>query len=162
MNNMDKIVSSIKYYQLTSLTLNDIRFSINQLETVLLSYPSLIYFSFISTNNSSFENLRRFSKWEHFLCENLPRLKNFHFKISAKISRYEYFSNIQSIIGAFRTSFWIKDKCWYAEFQYVINNEGSTFSIQSSSNGHLDFFQSFEFEQGFISYFTSTTKNDNG
>jgi hypothetical protein len=160
MNNMGKIVTSMKYCQLTSLALNDIRFLLDQLETVLLSYPSLIYFSFTSSNNSSFENLRRFSTWENFLRENLPRLKNFHFKISAQISRYEHLSNIKSIIAAFRTPFWIKDKCWYAKFQYVSNNEGSRFVIQSSINGHVDFFQSFE--NGFMLYFTSTTKNDNG
>ena len=125
---MDKIVTAINYRQLTSLTLNDIRFSINQLEMLLPSYPSLIYLNFMSNENSSFENLRRFSNWENFLHEKLPRLKNFHFQISAPVSRCEHFSNIKSIIGAFRTPFWIKDKCWYAKFQYVVNNEGPEIS----------------------------------
>ncbi len=160
MNNMGKIVTSNSYRQLTSLILNDIRFSINQLEMLLPSYPSLIYLYFMSNENSSFEDLRRFSKWENFLHEKLPRLKNFHFQISAPVSRYEHFSNIKSIIGAFRTPFWIKDKCWYAKFQYVVNNEGSRFLIQSSINGYIDLFQ--RFETGFILYFTSTTKNDSG
>jgi hypothetical protein len=79
--------------------------------------------------------------------------------MSARMSHYQDFASIKSIIAAFRTPFWLEYKCWYVKFQYLINNEGSRFIIDSSINGHVDFFQNFE--KGFISYFTSTTKDDN-
>jgi hypothetical protein len=73
MNNIEKIVSSINFYQqITSLTLNDIRFAIDQLEMLLLSYPSLIYFNLTANQISSLQNLRRFSQWEYFIGEKLP------------------------------------------------------------------------------------------
>jgi hypothetical protein len=160
MNTIDKTFSSITYQQLTSLTLNEIRFPIDQLEMLLLSYPSLIYLNLTANEISSFQNLRRFSQWEDLIREKLPLLENFHFKISARMSHYQDFGNIKPIIAAFRTPFWLEDKCWYVRFQYVINNEGSRFIIHSFINGHVDFFQ--HFEKGFISYFTSTTKDDDG
>jgi hypothetical protein len=127
---------------------------------LLSSYPSLISFNLTANEISSVQTLRRFSQWEYFIREKLPRLENFRFKISARMSRYQDFASIKSIIAAFRTSFWLQYKCWYAKFQYVINDEGSRFIISSSINGHVDFFQNFD--KGFISYFTSTTKDDDG
>jgi len=160
MNTIDKTFSSITYQQLTSLTLKEIRFPIDQLEKLLVSYPSLIYLNLTANEISSLQNLRRFSQWEDLIREKLPRLENFHFKISARMSHYQDFANIKPIIAAYRTPFWLEHKCWYVRFQYVINNEGSRFIIHSSINGHVDFFQ--HFEKGFITYFTSTTKDDDG
>ncbi|CAF1247954.1 unnamed protein product [Rotaria sp. Silwood1] len=159
MSNINKTIPSIIIYQqLISLTLNDILFSIDQLEILLTSHPSLVYFNLTAKNISSFQSLRCFSQWEYFIREKLPQLKNFHFKISTQMSYYQDLRGIQSIIAAFRTSFWLEHKRWYVIFQYVINDEGSRLILYSSIDGHVDFGQNFQ--KGFISYFTSTTKND--
>ncbi|CAF1451028.1 unnamed protein product, partial [Rotaria sp. Silwood1] len=158
MSNINKTIPSITtYQQLTSLTLNDILFSIDELEILLISHPSLIYFNLTANNISSFQSLRRFSQWEFFIREKLPRLKHFHFQISTRMS-YQDLRSMQSIIAAYRTSFWIEHKRWYVIFQYVINDEGSRLILYSSIDGHVDFWQNFK--KGFISYFTSTTKDD--
>ncbi|UJR38731.1 hypothetical protein I4U23_031396 [Adineta vaga] len=160
MNNIAKHVVFITYPQLTSLTLNNIQVPIDQLEKLLSSYPSLIHVNLTLNIMSSFENLRRFSQWEYFIGEKLPRLENFHFRISTRISHYQDLTNIKSIIAAFRTPFWLQYKCWYMRFNYVINNEGAQFIINSSINGHVNIFQNFQ--NGFISYCTSTRKDDDG
>ncbi|CAF5111544.1 unnamed protein product, partial [Rotaria sp. Silwood1] len=143
MSNINKTIPSITtYQQLTSLTLNDILFSIDELEILLISHPSLIYFNLTANNISSFQSLRRFSQWEFFIREKLPRLKHFHFQISTRMS-YQDLRSMQSIIAAYRTSFWIEHKRWYVIFQYVINDEGSRLILYSSIDGHVDFWQNF-------------------
>ncbi|CAF1338599.1 unnamed protein product [Adineta steineri] len=160
MNNIAKDVACNTYKQLTSLTLNCIQCPIDQVEMLLASYPSLISINLTLNIISSFANLQRFSQWEYFIGEKLPRLKTVRFRISTRISRSQDFANIKSIIAAFRTPFWLQYKCWYMHFKYVINNEGAQFIINSSIDGYVNLYQ--EFETGLISYFTSTRKDDDG
>ncbi|CAF1651393.1 unnamed protein product [Rotaria magnacalcarata] len=158
MNKIDKTIPSIRYQQLNSSTLSDILFSIDQLEMLLSFCPSLVNLNLTANKISLFENLRRFSQWEYFIHERLPQLENFSFKITVQMPHYQHIASIESIIAAFRTPFWLKYKHWYVHFQYVINNEGPRLVLNSSRNGHVDFFQ--YYEHGFIRYFTSTTNDD--
>jgi len=158
MNNIDNIVRSTSYQQLTSLTLSDIQFSIDQLEILLLPLSSLVYFNLTANENTSFGFLQRFSQWEHFIEDKLPLLKQFRFHISTLISHYRDLNYIESIISAFRTPFWLEYKRWYIKFQYVKNNERSQIILKSSINANTEFFE--DRDHGLISYFTYTTKND--
>jgi hypothetical protein len=98
MNKIDNIVRSTSYKQLTSLTLTDIRFSIYQLEFLLLPLSSLIYLNLTTNEDTSYDFLRRFSKWEDFIKDKLPLLKRFHFHIITLLSRYRDLTYIELII----------------------------------------------------------------
>lgn len=162
MNYIEKRITSISIHcQLTSLTLNRIRFAIYQLEMLLSSYPSLVYFNFTSKNNTlSFANLREFSRWERFLNEKLTRLKHFHFEISSPLVRSHEFDYIKTLIGAFRTPFWLEYKHWYTKFQYVIHSHGTRFIISSLINKHEHFFD--KLKKDFLLFSTSTKEDNHG
>jgi len=60
MNNIDHTIRSTSYKQMTSLILNDIRLTIDQLEFLLLPLSSLIYLNLKPNENVSFEFSKTF------------------------------------------------------------------------------------------------------
>ncbi|CAF0929656.1 unnamed protein product [Rotaria sordida] len=96
------------FQQLTSLTLENLRANVNNLELLLSSMTSLTYLKLIGLGH--FLNGNR---WEQFIQTNLPCLKKFELFVQ-EWKDVDYTSvDIEAIIELFRTSFWIEHKKWF-------------------------------------------------
>ncbi|CAF0976017.1 unnamed protein product [Rotaria sordida] len=96
------------FQQLTSLTLENLRANVNNLELLLSLMTSLTYLKLIGLGH--FLNGNR---WEQFIQTNLPCLKKFELFVQ-EWKDVDYTSvDIEAIIELFRTSFWIEHKKWF-------------------------------------------------
>ena len=107
------IISKCSFPQLTSLTIENLHLTINELELLLSLTPSLIYLKLIGEVNE-FNGKR----WEQFIQINLPHLDKFEFFIY--ISRYinQTYENLQLIIESFQNLFWIEYKKWFVACEF--------------------------------------------
>ena len=128
-NEIDEIIPLNFYRQLTSLTLNDMRITMDKLEYLLSLIPSLIHLD-LSSSGKPYEFVRRLSQWEEFIRLKLPRLSQFEFCIFCFCSNWE---NFDSLISAFRTSFWIEEKHWFVTCQFR-DDWTSSFTVFTSDN----------------------------
>ncbi|CAF0890956.1 unnamed protein product [Rotaria sordida] len=110
------------FSQLTSLTIENLDATIDQLESFLLLMPSLIYLKIIG-QRCIFDGKR----CEQFIQVNLPNLNNFEFfiEISKPINQTQ--EDLQLIIESFRSSFWIEYKKWFVICQF---NSNESYRIQ--------------------------------
>ncbi|CAF3550412.1 unnamed protein product [Rotaria socialis] len=107
---------SIFYRQLNSLTLEDNRMDVFKLEQFLSLTPSLIYLKVIGM-----AYLIDSYRWEKILRIKLPNLNTFEFFfLSWKDVNYS-FCDIESLIQPFQTSFWLENKQWAVNCDYIIN-----------------------------------------
>lgn len=114
--NDTNIVNINQYKQLKSLTLEDNRMDIYKLEQFLSLTPSLNYLKVIGM-----AYLIDSYRWEIILRIKLPNLDKFEFFfLSWKNVNYE-FSDIESLIRPFQTSFWLENKQWVVNCDYIIN-----------------------------------------
>jgi hypothetical protein len=114
--NDTNIITSTQYRQLKSLTLEDNRMDIFKLEQFLSLTPSLNYLKVIGM-----AYLIDSYRWEKILRIKLPNLDKFEFFfLSWKNVNYN-FSDIQSLIRPFQTSFWLENKQWIVNCDYIIN-----------------------------------------
>ncbi|CAF1187474.1 unnamed protein product [Rotaria sp. Silwood1] len=148
---------SISFHQLTSLTLRSSHVIINQLEYLLSLTRSLTYLH-IMNYTRTFTFLRHLSQWEKFICQNLALLKYFKFNVHMQNYIYENVQDIEQILKAFRTSFWIEHKQWYVTCKYIGNEARSDLIWYTSTDFDLEFPDNLL--SGTLSYITSTTKND--
>ena len=119
MNNchMTEIYEAIllnSYQQVTSLTLNDLRLTMDKLEVLLSLLPSITYLD-LTSSGKPYEFVRRLSQWEGFIQSKLPKLYQLEFFIFCYCSNWE---NFESLIDAFRTPFWLEDKRWFVTCQF--------------------------------------------
>jgi hypothetical protein len=128
-NEIDETILSNFYRQLTSLTLNDIRMTMDKLEFLLTLIPSLVHLD-LSSSGKPFEFVRRLSQWEEFIQLKLPRLSQFEFCIFCFSSNWD---NFESLMLAFRTPFWLKEKRWFVTCQFR-DDWTSSFTLFTSSN----------------------------
>ena len=126
------IASNVHHYQLCSLTLNDVRMTMDKLEYLLSLIPSLTHLD-LSSSGKPFEFVRRLSRWENFLRLKLPRLCQLEFCIFCFCSNWE---NFESLILSFRTPFWIKEKSWFVTCQFR-DDWTSSFTVFTSSSSSL-------------------------
>ncbi|CAF0798936.1 unnamed protein product [Rotaria sp. Silwood1] len=114
-NDTDMAVST-HYRQLKFLTLEDNRMDIYKLEQFLSVTPSLIYLKVIGM-----AYLTDSYRWEKILRIKLPNLDRFEFFfLSWKNVNYS-FSDIESFIRPFETAFWLENKQWIVNCDYIIN-----------------------------------------
>ena len=157
MKETDQIIFSAPFQQLTSLTLRSPQILMDQLESLLSFTPSLVYLHIVS-HSSTFTFLQRLSQWEHFIRHKLPSLEKFKFYAYTHEYRYENVQDIERILNAFRTSFWLEEKHWYVTCRYTNNTPRAGLMLYSSTNSSVDFPDNLC--SGTLSYSTSTTKND--
>ena len=129
---INEMIPSNVYQQLISLTLNDIRMTMDKLEYVLSLLPSLVHLD-LSSSGKPFEFIRRLSQWENFLRLKLPRLSQLEFCIFCFCSNWE---NFESLIISFRTPFWIEEKHWFVTCQFR-DDWTSSFTVFTSSNSSI-------------------------
>ncbi|CAF0963154.1 unnamed protein product [Rotaria sordida] len=114
-NDTDMVISTY-YRQLKSLTLEDNRMDIYKLEQFLSLTPSLIYLKVIGM-----AYLIDSYRWEKILRIKLPNLNKFEFFfLSWKNVNYN-FSDIEALIQPFQTAFWLENKQWLVNCDYIIN-----------------------------------------
>jgi hypothetical protein len=99
--------------QITSLTLEGLDMTIDQVEAFLLLTPSLIYLKLIGSY-CVFDGKR----WEEFIQVNLPHLYKFEFFISFWRLNDQTHDDLQLIIESFQTPFWIEHKKWFVACEF--------------------------------------------
>lgn len=157
MEEMDPIDFSTSFQQLTSLSLKSPYMLIDQLESLLSVTPSLVDLQIINYS-ATFRFLQRLTQWERFIPHKLPQLQNLRFYTSMDNYDYRKVSDIEVILDAFRTPFWLDHKCWYVTCKYIKNEARSGMMLYSSIDTTADFPDNLE--PDILSYTTSTTKND--
>ena len=145
------------YKQLTLLKLKNTEMSIDQIEFLLSQTPSLIDLD-ITQWKSSITFLQGFSQWEQFISKNLFRLERFNCYIYIAEYPDQNIKDIQMIIDAFRTSFWLEDKRWFITCKYNRNASKSDITFYSSKDFHSEFPDNLD--QGILSYYSSPTTID--
>lgn len=158
MRSINEFTQQTPYQQLNSFTFSDIQMAIDELESLLSLFPSLVYLKLQMQLPCSIVFLQRFCQWEHFISEKLPLLKKFHFYIYSSCYRYQYVS-IESILTSFCTSFWLEQKQWFITGRYTEDNLSPTITIYSSKQSSEYFPDSSNYAA--ISYSTTTIRNGN-
>ncbi|CAF1586695.1 unnamed protein product [Rotaria magnacalcarata] len=133
---IDETILFNSYQKITSLTLNDIRTTMDKLELLLSLLPSIIHLD-IASSGRPFEFARRLSRWEEFVRTKLPKLSRFEFCIFCYCSNWE---NFESLIDSFRTPFWLEEKCWFVTCQFR-DDWTSSFTIFTSPESTIHSYQ---------------------
>jgi hypothetical protein len=97
----------ISFKQLTSLTLENVRVNIDDLELLLSLMPSLTHLKLIG-----FRHFMDGNRWEQFIQTNLPFLNQFELFVQ----NWTYTNtpvDIKSILPSFQTPFWVEHKKWF-------------------------------------------------
>ena len=94
--------------QLTSLILEEVDVTIDQLESFLLLTPSLISLKLLG-RCEIFDGKR----WEDFIQRNLPHLNQFQFDISCSTTDEQSREDLELVIQSYRSPFWIEYKKWF-------------------------------------------------
>jgi hypothetical protein len=114
--NDTSLINTNHYRQLKSLTLEDNRMDVFKLEQFLSLTPALIYLKVIGM-----AYLIDSYRWEKILRIKLPSLDRFEFFFMSWENVNYNFSDIQSLIRPFQTSFWLENKQWMVNCDYIIN-----------------------------------------
>ena len=105
--NKEQIVRP-SFPQLTSLILEDVDVTIDQLESFLLLTPSLISLKLLG-RCEIFDGKR----WEDFIQRNHPHLNRFEFDIICDEPNDQTREDLELIIESYRSPFWIEHKKWF-------------------------------------------------
>lgn len=116
------------YQQVTSLTFNDIRMTMDKLEFLLSLLPSIVHLD-LASSGRPFEFARRLSQWEEFIKRKLPDLSKLEVCIFCYCSNWKDF---ESLIAGFRTRFWLEEKRWFVTCQFR-DDWTSSFTLFTSS-----------------------------
>ncbi|UJR29244.1 hypothetical protein I4U23_010458 [Adineta vaga] len=158
MERNNQIILPNSLQRLTSLRLRSSNMQIDQLESLLSLTPSLVDLHIVNYLTLTDYFLERLSQWEEFICHKLPLLKKFKFFVHIQNYLYENIENLEQIIDAFRTSFWLEQKHWYVTCKYINNDTRSDIMCYSPADSSIDFPNN-SFADIF-SYSTSTTNKD--
>jgi hypothetical protein len=109
----DNLKQRSSFPQITSLILEKVVMTINQLELFLSLTPSLIYLKLIG-EDCVFDG----NRWEQFLQVNLPHLNKFEFFLSSWKLTNQTRDDLQLIIQSFQTPFWIEYKKWFVACEF--------------------------------------------
>ncbi|CAF3668904.1 unnamed protein product [Rotaria sp. Silwood1] len=108
-------LASVSFQQVTSLTLqNIINIKIDKLECLLSLTTSLVHLQ-LTSQVLIFDN----SRWEHFIIRTLPLLEKFEFFFSQTFWLAYSPIYIESLIVPFRTRFWLNEKRWFINCDYI-------------------------------------------
>ncbi|CAF0859055.1 unnamed protein product [Rotaria sp. Silwood1] len=155
--NFSTLIKNMKqtcpFPQLTSLTIEKLNVTIDQLESFLLLMPSLIYLKLIG-QQSVFDGKR----YEQFIQLSLPNLNSFEFFIDISKSISQTQEDLQSIIESCRSSFWIEYKKWFVICHF---NSNYPFTIQIYSIPICKSILQYELNSKYIYLSNSTTLLNN-
>ncbi|CAF4725063.1 unnamed protein product [Rotaria sp. Silwood1] len=119
--NLPKFIKNMKeicvFPQITSLTIEKLHVTIDQLESFLVLMPSLIYLKLIG-EQCELDGKR----CEQFIQINLPYLNDFEFFIDITKSISQMPEDLELIIESFRSPFWIEYKKWFVVSQIHSND----------------------------------------
>ena len=133
---IDDAFLSHSYQQLNSLTINDMKITMDKLEYLLSFLPSLTHLD-LTSPGKPFEFVQRLSRWEEFVRLRLPRLSKFEFCIFCYSADWEKF---EALITAFRTPFWLEEKRWFVTCQFR-DDWTSSFTVFTSPEPSNNFYQ---------------------
>jgi hypothetical protein len=105
--------SSTYFHQITSLTLENLRTNIENLEFLLSLMPALIHLKLIVSGHFMDGN-----RWEQFIQTNLPCLNQFELFVK-ETQNAATSVDIKSILTSFQTPFWLEHKKWFFTCEYV-------------------------------------------
>jgi hypothetical protein len=140
------------YQQLNSLTLNDMKMTMDKLEYLLSFLPSLTHLD-LTSPGKPYEFVQRLSRWEEFIQLRLPRLSQFEFCIFCYCSDWE---NFHALITAFRTPFWLEEKRWFVTCQFRDDWTSSFTVFTSPESSRYSFQQEHNFDKILCSISTAT------
>ncbi|CAF4014651.1 unnamed protein product [Rotaria sordida] len=129
---------AINFRQLTSLIIDEIDVTIDQLESFLLLTPSLIHLKLIDGQNTlDRKRLIDGERWEEFIKINLPQLEKFEFYFNEWRLTKQTKTDLELTIASFRTPFWIEYKKWFVicecDMKYSFNIRLYSIPICTSS-----------------------------
>jgi hypothetical protein len=105
-----------QFPQLTSLTCEGGRVQMDKLEQCLALTPALVDLKLIG-NGNLFDSSYR---WKTLIEKYLPLLEKFQFYISV-LTHVNFDTNtIEQIMSCFQTPFWIDEKHWFIQCDYII------------------------------------------
>jgi hypothetical protein len=113
------------YLQLTSLTLYSWWLSNDELDILLSLTPSLAYLKMIA-ELSIYDDIFNGHSWEKLIQIRLPLLKKFEFLFTVNIDRDTHNSPLDRIMTQFRTPFWLKDKYWIVNCDFILSSSSSS------------------------------------
>jgi hypothetical protein len=109
---------STSFRQLTSLTIEQLHVSIDELESFLSLTSSLVHLKLIGTESTLDGN-----RWEQFIQTNLPLLDKFEFFFNNwRPGQNQNLVDIELIIAPFRSPFWVEYKKWFVICEYRIDS----------------------------------------
>jgi len=128
----DKTVSfSFKHSSLlSSLTINHCSLSMEELELLLSRTPALVHLKLVSRQRT-FDSMFDGYIWEQFIRAKLHRLNKFEFFFSYIDKKDDDITNVDSLVGSFRTPFWLYDKRWFITCDYVFKSRALNFYTPS-------------------------------
>jgi hypothetical protein len=103
----------ISFRQLTSLTIENLDVTIDQLEPFLSLTPSLVYLKLIGG-----KHMLDGKRWEQFMEINLPELDKFEFFFDEDFTVRKTLADLELIIASFQTPFWTAHKRWFVICEY--------------------------------------------
>ncbi|UJR38730.1 hypothetical protein I4U23_031395 [Adineta vaga] len=115
---------------LTHLTFYQTKLTIDQLEFILYFTPLLTHL-YIRNSKSRFDCFQRLSQWENFIQKNLVYLYKFQFSLTCEDF---HINHIETLINAFRSSFWLEEKSWPIICEVYNWSQWSELTIYSSTN----------------------------
>ena len=108
------------YRQLTSLTISDGRLSMDGIKFLVSQTPSLVYLK-LGWSRPELDSIFDGAVWEEFIENSLTSLTKFEFLFSStKISVNDVFPDVDALIDAFRTPFWLNNKRCFVTCDYNI------------------------------------------
>jgi hypothetical protein len=105
---------------LTSLTFNKCSLRFSHVVPLLSFTRELTHLKLIC-DSKKFDGLFDGQYWEGFIQKNLCRLKQFQFFFSNDLSKKDKCTPLDDLIASFRSPFWLKEKRWFVECNFVLN-----------------------------------------
>jgi hypothetical protein len=115
------LLGTANYSHLTSLTLYGCFFPVEKLY-LLLSFTSSLVQLDITSSRSELGGIFNGFAWEKFIRTKLPCLKTFQFLFAYSPHESLNYLSLPSIIERYRTPFWLNDKHWTVNCDYVLTS----------------------------------------
>ena len=104
---------------LISLAIKETNRSISQLHHLLSLTPSLRSLQLVNSSSTG-HCLIHGGKWEEFLREKFSQLTQFDFLFYRRsLKTFTSHAEIDSVLGSFRSVFWLEEKRWFVTYDYV-------------------------------------------
>lgn len=117
---------------LKSLIIDDNLLSIQNLERLFSILPKLLHVK-LSSRREKVDSIFDGSSWEQLIQTKLPLLKKFEIFFSYKLVNKDDPPSLHSLIHPFQTPFWIEQKRWFINCEYVIKlNEIRVYTVPNT------------------------------